>query len=245
MRIAVVSDVHGNLTALEAVIADLQSVSPDLVIQGGDLVGNGGRIAEIVDLIQERGWPSVLGNTDEMLWEPRKIDRLAERLPTLQPLWSIIREDIDRAIHSLGDRRLAWLRALPMQWQGRGITVVHASPGDAWNSPRQDASDEELARIYGGLRTPIVVYGHLHAPFIRTVGELMVANSGSVGLPHDADPRASYLLIDDGAAAVRRVEYDVEREIRDRAATGYPRIEWVGTMLRAGSYAPPDSAAIR
>ena len=240
MRIAVLSDIHGNLTALEAVIEDLQTVSPDLVVQGGDLVGNGGRIAEIVDLVLDGGWPSVLGNTDEMLWEPGKIERLAERLPTLEPLWSIIKEDIERAVHSLGDRRLDWLRGLPMQWSAHDVTVLHASPGDAWNAPKQNASNEDLLRIYGELGTRTVVYGHLHAPFVRDLGELVVANSGSVGMPYDGDRRASYLIIDGGTPRVRRVEYDVEREIRERTAAGYPHAGWIGGILRAASYSPPQ-----
>lgn len=74
MRIAIVSDIHGNLTALEAVVADLRSVAPDLVVQGGDLVG-GSRNAEAIDLVRERCWPGVYGNGEEMLWMPEQVAR--------------------------------------------------------------------------------------------------------------------------------------------------------------------------
>jgi predicted phosphodiesterase len=67
MRVAVLSDVHGNLAALEAVISDLKSVTPDLVLQGGDLGASGYQAAEVIDRVRELGWPSVQGNTDEML----------------------------------------------------------------------------------------------------------------------------------------------------------------------------------
>src|SRR5437870_10090875 len=71
MRLAVLSDIHGNLTAFEPVLADLKSVvAPDLVVHGGDLAANGARPAEIVDAIRDLGWPGVCGNTDEMLWRP-------------------------------------------------------------------------------------------------------------------------------------------------------------------------------
>lgn len=68
MRIAIVSDIHGNLTALDAVLADLRSVAPDMVLHGGDLAHGGGRPAEVVDRIRELGWEGICGNTDEMLW---------------------------------------------------------------------------------------------------------------------------------------------------------------------------------
>src|SRR5689334_11322613 len=73
MRIAVLADIHGNLTALEAVIADLNRTSPDVVIVGGDLVGSGSRPAEVVDRLRALAWPAVYGNTDEMLWRPDRV----------------------------------------------------------------------------------------------------------------------------------------------------------------------------
>lgn len=74
MRIAVVSDIHANLTALEAVIADLRNVAPDLVVHGGDLC-SGSKAAEVIDRIRELGWPGVYGNGDELLWDPDKAYR--------------------------------------------------------------------------------------------------------------------------------------------------------------------------
>ncbi len=69
MRIAIISDVHGNLTALEAVMADLRQQKPDIIFHGGDLATAGCNPAEVIDLIADAGWPGVLGNTDEMLWD--------------------------------------------------------------------------------------------------------------------------------------------------------------------------------
>src|SRR5262245_66038892 len=74
MRTAILSDIHGNLTALEAVVADLKNVSADLVVQGGDLVG-GSRNAEVIDLVREHGWSGVYGNAEEMLWMPEQVTR--------------------------------------------------------------------------------------------------------------------------------------------------------------------------
>jgi predicted phosphodiesterase len=82
-----VSDIHGDLTALEAVIADLKEVSADLVVHGGDLVYGGFRPAEVVDRIRQLGWSGVQGNTDEVLWRPERLSELALSAPKLQGLW--------------------------------------------------------------------------------------------------------------------------------------------------------------
>jgi hypothetical protein len=71
------------------------------------------------------------------------------------------------------------------------------------------------------------------------MSDLTVANSGSVGLPYDGDWRPSYLLVDDGAPRVRRVEYDIEREVRDLDESGFPLPDWLERVQRAGKYTPP------
>lgn len=238
MRVAVVSDIHGNCTALEAVIADLNSVGADLVVHGGDLLGAGARQPEVIDRIRELGWPGVVGNADEMLWDP---DLVARHLaaPSYQRMRDIVFEHIAATVHSIGDERLAWLRALPVRWSARDLTVVHAGPDDVWRSPSAKASDEELANTYGPLGSPRVVYGHIHHAFVRRLPSLTVANAGSVSLSYDGDPRAAYALVDDGEVTIRRVEYDIEREVRDLLDIEYPFASWVADMLRSGTFVPP------
>jgi putative phosphoesterase len=240
MRVAVVSDIHGNLTALDAVIADLTGVSPDLVVHGGDLLGGGARQAEVVDRIRERGWPGVYGNADEMLWNP---DRAAQHLaaPAFQRIRDIVFEHIAATVDSIGEERLAWLRGLPTRWSGSGLTVVHAGPDDVWRSPSANASDEELVSTYGPLACPRVVYGHIHQAFVRQLPSFIVANSGSVSLSYDGDPRAAYVLVEDGGVTVRRVAYDIEREVTALFDARYPHASWIADMLRKGSYVPPPA----
>lgn len=239
MRIAVLSDIHGNWQAFKAVVSALDAESPDQVVVGGDLVGGGGRLADIVDAIHDRGWPCIAGNTDEMLWQPEKIEALATRLPQMSRMWDVIRDDIRIARAALGTGRLTWLRELPDRWINPQLAVVHASPGDKWTSPLANASDEDLAGAYASLDRPVVVYGHLHVPFVRRLSAFTVANSGAVGLPNDGDPRASYLLINGADVAIRRVAYDVELEIADRGRSGYPHAAWIGQILRTASFVPP------
>ena len=92
MRIAIVSDIHGNRTAFEAVLTDLRRTSPDLILHGGDLADAGSSPVEIVDRIRDLGWPGVLGNTDEMLIAPETFEQFAHQKPQLETLWAATRE---------------------------------------------------------------------------------------------------------------------------------------------------------
>jgi putative phosphoesterase len=241
MRVAVVSDIHGNFTAFEAVLADLKTVSPDVVVHGGDLLGGGVRQTEIVDRIRGLGWPGVVGNADEMLWNP---ERLAQQLqaPALQRVREIVFDHVAATLDAIGPERLAWLRALPTRWSGHDVAVVHAAPDDVWRSPSADASDEELLNTYGSLGTRRVVYGHIHRAFVRRLPALTVANSGSVSLSYDGDPRAAYAVVDDDEIVIRRVGYDIEREAASLIEMKYPHAAWIGEMLRRAAYVPPPAA---
>lgn len=217
MKLAVVADVHGNLTALDAVIADLDRVRPDLVVHGGDLVFNGPRPAECLDRIRALHWPGVLGNTDEAV---------ARRAEEPAVAW---------AVETLGEERLDWLRRLPLSWrQADRIALVHAIPGDLNRIVWPEADDAELQAIYGPLGAAVAVYCHIHRAYIRRLGELTVANTGSVGLPDDGDPRASYLLIEDGHCSHRRVPYDVERAVTELQNSRLPAAIDVAVQYRTG-----------
>jgi predicted phosphodiesterase len=240
MRIAVVSDVHGNRTALEAVLADLRQTAPDLVLHGGDLADAGSSPVEVVDRIRELGWPGVAGNTDEMLTAPETLREFAKESPAVQPLLSTLEEMAAATRDALGEERLAWLRGLPPGRIDSGMALVHASPESRWRAPAPEASDAELKSVYGPLGRPVVVYGHIHRSYIRSVSGMTVVNAGSVGLSYDGDRRAAYLLLDDGRPTIRRVEYDVDREIEALAACGLPHSGWVAKILASGSPQMPD-----
>jgi predicted phosphodiesterase len=242
MRIAIVSDIHDNLTAFEAVLDDLKETSPDLILHGGDLVGSGSSPVEIVDRIRDLGWQGVVGNTDEMLFRPQSLTEFASQSPQMQPLWTVIEEMAAWTREALGEERLAWLRGLP-RMQVRGpIGLVHASPESPWRSPGTEASDAELESVYAPLKQPIVVYGHIHTGYIRNIPKMLVANTGSVSLSYDGDPRASYLLLDESKPTIRRVEYDVDKEIRALSSCGLPYADWVAKMLVNGFVMPTSKS---
>jgi len=232
VRIAIVCDIHGNRTAFEAVLADLRETAPDLILHGGDLVHGGSDSAAIVDRIRDLGWPGVLGNTDEMLFRPQALHDFASQSSAPASLWEAVEEmaavDRDR----LGADRLAWLSILPLRHTEDDVALVHASPESAWRSPSPEATDAELDAVYRPLSRPVAVYGHVHRSFVRNLPGLVVVNAGSVSLSFDGDPRASYLLLDGQKPVIRRVAYDVEKEIAAVEAARLPHAEMIARTLR-------------
>jgi predicted phosphodiesterase len=114
------------------------------------------------------------------------------------------------------------------------MALVHGNPETAWRAPAADAGAEELETVYGPLGKAVAVHGHIHQPYVRKAGRITVANTGSVGMSYDGDRRAAYLLLDEGAPVIRRVEYDVERELRALGDSGLPHADWVARTLASG-----------
>lgn len=230
MRIAVISDLHGNLAALEAVLADLERVRPDMVVQGGDLAVGGPHPAAVVDRVRECGWPGVLGNTDAMLDQVLTIPEHERRF---------VGRSAARSREMLGAERISWLTSRPMAWRGDGVALVHATPDDCWAVVRHDASDQILRETYGQLGAPCVVYGHIHHAYLRILDGLTVVNCGSISLSRDSDVRATYVVIEEGCVEHRRVAYDVESVAAELLAINYPDAETYATWLRTGAWPTP------
>jgi predicted phosphodiesterase len=235
MRVAIVSDIHGNRTAFEAVLADLRQTSPDLILHGGDLADSGSSPTEIVDRIRDLGWQGVVGNTDEALFRPESLTEFAAQSPRMQPLLATIQQMATATCEMLGEARLAWLRNLPRSQINGPMALIHASPESLWRAPAHTADDAELESVYAPLGQPIAIYAHIHRPYIRSVSGMIVANTGSVSLSYDGDRRAAYLLLDDSQPSIRRVEYDVDKEIKALSACSLPHAHWVAKMLNSAS----------
>jgi predicted phosphodiesterase len=234
MRIAIVSDIHGNRTAFDAVLADLRQTAPDLILHGGDLADSGASPVEIVDRIRDLGWQGVVGNTDEMLFRPESLQEFAAQSPSLQPLLAAIEEMAAATREALGEERLAWLRELPRVKMHGPMALVHASPESPWRAPAPEAGDAELQSVYAPLGQPVAVYAHIHRAYIRNISGMIVANTGSVSLSYDGDRRAAYLLLDDSNPAIRRVDYDVDHEIKALSGCGLPHADWIAKILESG-----------
>ena len=240
MRVAIVSDIHGNRRAFEAVLDDLRQVAPDVVLHGGDLAAGGAHPADIIDQVRALAWSGVCGNADEMLWAPERLAEYAAAQPKLRPILAMVQETIPPTLASIGEERLRWLEGLPTLYSKERFTLVHASPDDLWRAPMANASDEELQTTYASLRAQIVVYGHIHCPYVRRLQGMNLANTGSVSQSYDGDRRASYLVMDGESMIIRRVEYDVESEAKELLRSGLPHADWLARILLAGKYCPPD-----
>lgn len=254
MRIAVLSDVHGNLLALEAVLSDLEvRGSPDLFWVLGDLAAFGPWPSETVARLQALPNASFLqGNTDRYLVTGRRPALPPPRSPeewSAMPARLAERDANFRwTVERLPFSAYEFLRDLPTRLEldvpGYGrIVAVHATglkgPGDQVDDETfvyPDAPDDLVRSCFSGLEARLVLYGHTHRPVERIVDGLRVVNDGSVGLPLDGDPRAAYLLLDlaggECVATLCRVEYEGEKVIAELERVSHPAKEWVSGILR-------------
>jgi predicted phosphodiesterase len=195
--LAILSDLHGNLPALEAVLADLGTA--DRLVCCGDLVGYYPDAAEVVDRIRGLGALTVRGNHELMLTGAREVP------PERAGYYAI-----EAARRALSADQLAWLAALPpsrsLADRGAAIEVRHASP---WDEDTYLYPDSELGAVVLDEGSWLIL-GHTHYPMLRRAGGGLVANPGSVGQPRDWDPRAAYARLDTatGRWEQRRVAYD-------------------------------------
>ena len=245
-RLAVLSDIHGNLLALEAVLADVEAQgAPDAYWVLGDLVAFCPWPAET--LARLRALPNVAllqGNTDRYVvtgrrpvFPVRSPEDWAQMPFTLAARDANFRWTVARL--SYGDYE--FLRDLPprleMDVPGYGhIVAVHATPADDETNIYPDTPDDEVRPHLADLDARMLLYGHTHRPVDRVVDNVRLVNAGSVGLPLDGDPRPAYALLDfEGdrcAVTIRRVEYDMEVVIAELERVEHPGRAWAGQILR-------------
>jgi diadenosine tetraphosphatase ApaH/serine/threonine PP2A family protein phosphatase len=197
--LGLIYDVHGNLGALEAVLADAGEAGIGRFLLGGDYGLFGPQPAQTVERLRSLDAQMIRGNVDRWTAHPHEA-----------PEDPVVQGAIEECHAQLGDRTVADLDVLP-EWltdQGR-VRFCHASPISDVRSfmPRPSDEDEELL---GGHSEPLIVFGHTHLPFERLgPGGVRLVNPGSVGMPFDGDPRASWAILhDDGRIEHRRVAYD-------------------------------------
>jgi len=245
-KMALLSDIHGNLPALEAVLADIEAqTAPDAYWVLGDLVAFCPWPAET--LARLRALPNVAllqGNTDRYLVTGRR-PVVPVRSPddwARMPVGLAVRDALFRwTVERLSYADYEFLRDLPprleMDVPGYGhILAVHATPADDETNLYPDTPDDEIRPHLASLDARLLLYGHTHRPVDRTVGSVRLVNPGSVGLPLDGDPRPAYALLDfEGercTVTIRRVEYDLEAVIAELERVEHPAREWIGRMLR-------------
>ena len=214
MRLAIYSDVHGNLTALQAVLADIKKQAPDLIAFAGDLCFFGARPRACLELAREETDILVYGNTDEFLHTPLQMSDEASEAE--QQEWEKFFALLAWNQEQLSPENVAWLQRLPFGHRlsptaasTDDLLIVHANPLDVNRliAPTDDfqqevlgevewsQSDEELRPLLDTITAGIIAFGHLHVPNVRRWEDITLANISSVNLPSDGDKRAKYGLL--------------------------------------------------
>lgn len=230
MKLLVVSDIHANWPALQAIREEA-----DAVVCLGDIVSYGPFPQECLAWVRERATYIVRGNHDTAL--AYGVDPQAAGFKRRLALATLAHH---RRV--IGKEDVAWLRGLPTEVRFRfddySFHAMHASPTDHLFSYRltPDLPDEELKKEVEAVRADLVLLGHTHLPMSRGAWTKVVLNPGSVGQPLDGDPRASYAVIQDGAAEIRRVAYDIEATVAGIRDMGFAEdvVEALIAILRTG-----------
>lgn len=247
MRYALISDIHANLPALDAVLVDVGASQADAVHHLGDLVGYAPWPNEVVDRIRQAGISGVAGNYDSTVATDYKHcgcryeDARQEELSHLSYAWT--REHVSAETKQ-------WLGTLPFRMDlrplgghasGPTVTLIHGNQTLNTVYVTEDRSDDFLAAMGGAIGArpgDVVAFGHTHRPWHRTVGGVHFVNTGSVGRPKDGDWRAGYVLLDVAASKVEvqvcRVEYDVDRAVRAIIDSSLPN-EFADYLRTGGS----------
>jgi predicted phosphodiesterase len=258
VRLAVLSDIHGNILALDSVMADLSEAgSADVIWVLGDLALFGPSPEAVIH--QVRNLPNIhviQGNTDRYMTDgvrpampaPQNSEDWAKTPAALAARDSTFRWTYER----LGYENYTYLRELPtelsLEVESYGmVAAFHAAPGDDEFGFMPDTSDDVISEKLAGVAARLTLVGHTHLPMDRQIGECRVLNPGSVGLPFDGDPRAAYAILDfdkDGNLALdmRRVAYDVEKAVDFLHALEHPTAVSQGARLRHALMNPPMPA---
>jgi putative phosphoesterase len=235
--VAVITDIHGNLAALEAVLEWIDGEGVERIYCGGDLVGYGAFPNEVCALIEDRGIPTIYGNYDYAI--ARDLDDCG---------CAYINEH-DR---ELGQQSVAWtlehtnarakdfMRELPFELRFRvgeiPVHLVHGSPRKVNEYLFDDKPASLYERLAAAEEDRALVFGHTHKPWVREYGGVLFVNCGSVGKPKDGDPRAGFVVLEDAGGQLdvtfQRIEYDTEAAARDVAAAGLPS-EYAQKLLAA------------
>ena len=250
MRIALISDIHANLPALEAVLADIDAHSEtDAIYHIGDLVGYGASPDEVIQLLHDRGIPGVAGNYDSTVAlnyihcgckyeDPAQEAQAHESFAwTKAQVTEVTRQRLAQLPFRLD------IRPLGGHLSGPTLTLVHGSATLNtlyWTRDRSDDFCRQMAERLRARAGDVVAFGHTHLSWHRSVDGIEFVNAGSVGRPKDGDPRAEYAILTampekPVVVEMRRIEYDVERAASAILATTLPAA--FASFLRQGGRA--------
>ncbi len=242
-RLAVLSDVHGNLVALEATLAAIRAEKPDAILVAGDHALNGPQPGGVIDALRAlegEGALIVSGNTDIAVAD---FDYGAAYPQYSEGVPDGIRIAAEWTHDELSDEQLDWLRRLPSERRLRAdddtlVLVVHASPGSQTRGLDQALDANVIYERASATDARVICVGHTHLPEIRDLGWKVIVNGGSAGYVFDGDPTASWALvtIDDGdvVAEIRRTEFDAMAVANAISERGLPGDVYRAATVRTG-----------
>ena len=221
-RVAVLADIHGNMPAFEAVIADIAAQQVDEVLVGGDLVGRGPQGSRVIQKIRELGWPSVRGNHEDYLLTFKRGEVPPDWLEAAE--WSASRWMAD----DLSDDDVRYMEGLPFSLRSQSLAqihLVHASPLSNNDGIGPWTSRSSIRQHFDSVDESVLVCAHTHRPLHERFDNGHVINVGSVGLPFNQDRRAQYVVFDHDDGEVdfqfRQVEYDLEEILAIYDSSGF------------------------
>lgn len=243
-RIAIFSDIHANLPAMKAVKQHIDQVGYDGVYCLGDIGGYASQPNEVQALIMQMGCPTISGNYDENVGNDGP-DCGCHYVRSFDIQMSEISFNWTKA-HTTPENK-AWLRRLPytirLEVEGRRVLLCHGSPISNTEYLFENRSEGYLRKFTSGgqhnAHADVIVFGHTHVPYHRTVDKVAFVNTGSVGRPKDGDPRAGYCVLTLDGNSVNaeqiRLEYDVEAACQGLIDAGLPA--YFAEYLRTGGAA--------
>src|SRR5690625_821518 len=237
MRLAFISDIHGNATALDAIVKDIRHRSIDKIFVLGDLCYRGPEPQASLDLVRSLDTDVIKGNADE--WVVRGV-REGEVPDSVH---SIMNEERDWTVSTLGNESIEYIKNLPTElsltFDNVDIHAFHATPTSLFDVVPSDASDEILTEEIMVSDADIFIYGHIHKPYVRFIDGKCIINTGSVGLPFDGSNKASYTIVEieenNIGASIIRVSYDVNKVIKQFKESDYPNKELMINILNNAS----------
>lgn len=217
MKIAFISDIHGNYEALKAVLSELDRLGISRVYCAGDIAGYYSQINECCNELRSRGIPSVMGNHDWYMAGNGVCQRSRSVNDCLAYQRGVITKD-----------NLNWLKCLPVQIQIDKLHMVHGG----WSDPI-DEYLKPTPEYFEKMAGDVFVSGHTHVQALQAFGNKTYCNPGSVGQPRDGDPRAAFAVYDGNDFELHRVEYDMQKVFDLMEAAGFNDYYYGG--LKTGS----------
>ena len=226
-RVAVITDVHANLPALEATLASIDADGIERVYCGGDLVGYGPRPNEVCELIEARAIPTIYGNYDWAIARDEEDCRCAYVTKHDRQIGQL---SVDWTLANTSRRAKAFMHELPFDLRfelaDERIRLVHGSPRKVNEYLFEDKPARTFERIAAPADCDVLVFGHTHQPWVHEYGGVLFVNCGSVGKPKDGDPRGAFAILGavDGRVEVeiRRVDYPAEAVAEEMRRVGLP-----------------------